>query len=93
MCGPRLSDCQAEPGDDAVLADERDDVGERADGGNLHEGRQPLVLAGALAERLHQLQRDADAGEVLVGIGAVVALGIDDRQGRRQRRRPARGDR
>ena len=33
-----------------------------------------LLLPGARAERLHQLQRDADAGQVLVGIGAVVAL-------------------
>ena len=31
-----------------------------------------LLAAGAAAERLHQLQRDADAGEVLVGIRAVV---------------------
>ena len=44
-----------------------------------------LRLAGALAQRLHQLQRDADAGEVLVGIRAVVALGIDHRERRRQR--------
>ena len=31
------------------------------------------------AERLHQLQRDADAREVLVGIGAVVPLRVDHR--------------
>ena len=36
------------------------------------------------AQRLHQLQRDADAGEVLVRIRAVVPLRIDDRQRRRQ---------
>ena len=40
---------------------------------------------GALAERLDELQRDADAGEVLVRIGAVVALGVDHGQRRRQR--------
>ena len=52
-----------------------------------------LSLPGARAQRLHQLQRDADAGEVLVGIGAVVALRVDHRERRRQRRRPARGGR
>ena len=31
-----------------------------------------LLAAGAPAERLHQLQRDADAGQVLVRIAAVV---------------------
>ncbi len=73
---------EAEPRDDAILADERDDVGERAERGNLDEARQPLRLARARAERLHELQRHADAGEVLVGIGAVVTLGIDDRRAR-----------
>ena len=66
VCGPRESDCQAEAGDDAVLADERDDVGERAERRNLDEARQPLPFARARAQRLHELQRDADAGEVLV---------------------------
>ena len=59
---------QAELRDHAVLADQRDDVGERADRGDLDERRQPLALVGALAERLDQLQRDADAREVLVRI-------------------------
>ena len=36
------------------------------------------------AQRLHQLQRDADAGEVLVGIGAVVALRVHHRARVRQ---------
>ena len=40
-------------------------------------------LPGPRAERLHQLQRDADAGEVLVGIGAVVPLRVDDRAAHR----------
>ncbi len=43
-----------------------------------------LVAAGAAAERLHQLQRDADAGEVLVGIRAVVPLRVDDGERGRQ---------
>ena len=85
LCGPRLSEARPEPRDDAVLADQRHDVGERADRGNLDEGRQPLRLARSGAQRLHQLQRDADAGEMLVRIGAVVALRIDHRQRDRQR--------
>ena len=36
---------EPEPRDDAVLADERHDVGQRADRGNLDEGRQPLALS------------------------------------------------
>ena len=77
---------QTELGDDTVLADERDDVGHRADGGNLHERRQPLLAPFALAQRLHELERDADAGEVLVGVAAIVALGIDDRERGRELR-------
>ena len=34
-------------------------------------GSQRLA-AGSLAQRLHELERDADAGQVLVGIRAVV---------------------
>ena len=43
-----------------------------------------LRLAGAAAERLHQLERDADAREVLVRVGAVVPLRVDDCERRRQ---------
>ena len=84
---------QAVPRDHAVLADERHHVGERADGGDLDEGRQPLAFPGPCAQRLHDLQRDADAGEVLVGVGAVGPLGIDDRQRRRAACPRARGGR
>ena len=41
-------------------------------------------VPGLRAQRLHQLQRDADAGQVLVGIGAVVPLRVDHRQRLRQ---------
>jgi len=51
-----------------------------------HEGRQPAQAIEPAAQRLHQLQRDANAREVLVGIIAIVTLGIDYRQRRRQRR-------
>ena len=50
-------------------------------------------LARLAAERLHQLQRDADAGEVLVRVGAVVALRIDDGAAHPAARCRARGGR
>ena len=83
---PLRQQVEPELRDHAVLADERDDVGQRADGGHLDEARQPALVAGAPAQRLHQLQRHADARQVLVGIGAVVPLRVDDRQRRRQLR-------
>ena len=42
---PARQQVEAELGDDAVLADERHDVGQRADGGDLDEARQPAVAA------------------------------------------------
>ena len=81
---PLRQHLQPELGDDAILADQRHDVGKCADGGDLDECRQPGGLARTRAQRLHELERDADAGEVLVGVAAVVPLGIDDRD-----RRPA----
>ena len=75
---------EAELRDDAILADERHDVGERADRRNLDERRQqPLAIALA-AQRLHELQRHADAREILVGIVAIVALRVDHRDRDRQ---------
>ena len=43
-----------------------------------------LLAAGPSAERLHQLQRDADPGQMLVGIAAIAALGVDHGERRRQ---------
>ena len=81
---PLRQQVEAELRDDAVLADERDDVGQRADRRDLDERRQqPLAIALA-AERLHELERDADPGEVLVGIVAIVPSRVDDRDRRRQ---------
>ena len=84
---------EAELRDHAVLADERHHVGERADRRDLDEARQPAVAARLPAQRLHQLQRDADAGQVLVGIGAVVPLRIDDGAAPAAARRRARDGR
>ena len=79
---PARQHLEAELGDDAVLADQRHDVGEGADGGDLDERREPGLATGLLTQGLHQLQRHADAGQVLVGIAAVAALGVDDGQRR-----------
>ena len=48
-------------------------------------GSQPVRPALA-TERLNELERDADASEVLVRIRAIVPLGIDDGERWRQRR-------
>ena len=68
----------------AVLALERHDVGQRADRRDLDERRQPAGAPALHAQRLHQLQRDADAGEVLVRVRAVVPLRVDHRERLRQ---------
>ena len=70
---------QAELGDDAILTDQRHDVGQRADRGDLDEGWQPVGFARAHAQRLHELESDADAGEMLVGVRAIVPFRVDDR--------------
>ena len=75
--------------DHAILADERHDVGQRADRSHLDEVRQRVDTASAREEQsLHELQRDAHAGEVLVRIGAVGALRIDHREAPAAAQRP-----
>ena len=81
---PSAQGRQAESRDDPILADERHDVGERADGRHLDEAGEPTVLPLPTAQCLDELQGDTDAGEVLVGVGAVVTLGVDDRRRHRQ---------
>ena len=64
-------------GDDSILAEQRDDIGERAQGGDLDEARQEIFATSSPAQCLHQLQRHADTGKRLVGVGAIPALRID----------------
>ena len=71
---------QTDLGNHAVLAHERHDIGERTDGGDLHEPGQPPFPLRPRPERLHQLERHADSREVLVRIATVAALGVDDGQ-------------
>ena len=77
---------EAEFGDDPVLSHQRYDVGQGADGRNLQECRQPAVASVGGAEGLHQLERHAHSGEVLLGVAAIVPLRVHDGQRRRQRR-------
>ena len=44
LCGPSRQQVEPELRDHAVLADERHDVGQRADGGDLDEARQPALV-------------------------------------------------
>ena len=57
----------------------RHDIGERSDRRDFHERRQHALAIAFPAERLNQLQRHADARQILVRIVAVVPLRIDDR--------------
>ena len=82
--GAARQQVQADFRDDAVFADQRHDVGEGADRGDFDESRQPALAVRPAAQRLNELERDTDAGEVLVGIRAVVTLGIDDGERRGQ---------
>ena len=81
---PAAQQVEAQLGDDPVFAHERYDVCQGPDGRDLEECRQPFLLPVRGAETLNELQRHAHAGEVLVGIRAIVPLGIDDGNRRRQ---------
>ena len=82
--GLRRIPLQAEPGDGAVLAEDRREVRDGADAREVRE------IGGFFAdEQLRELERDAASGQQAVRVGAVGALGIDDRRGRRQDRRNA----
>ena len=73
---------QPQRSDDAILAAERNGVGDGGDGGNLEEAGQRL-LAGthriaALQHGLRQLERDGCAAQRLLGVAAAGLVGIQD---------------
>ncbi len=71
---------QAEFGQDAVLPGEGDDVGDGAQGHQVQVLLQLGVGQGIGAvEGLQQLVGHAHPGQLLVGIGAVLALGVEHR--------------
>ena len=73
--------------DVAVFADERHDIRQRSDGGKLRialDDRGAFALDGA-----DELQSDADARQLLVGVRAVRLLCVDDRNCGGERLLPA----
>ena len=83
---------QAVPDEDAVLAVERDDVGDRRQGDQAERpdqevaevGRGLLAVAEALADLPGELERDPRAAEVAAGVGAAGQARMDDHVGRRE---------
>ena len=67
---------ESELRNDTVLSDQWDNVGERSNRGNFDECRQPACASRMVTERLNELERDADASEVLIRIRAIVRLGL-----------------
>ena len=65
--------------DGAVFAFHAHHVGNGADGGQSAVTGKEGVLAVLTAQRKNQLQRNADAGQMLEGIGAVGTVGIHHR--------------
>ena len=72
-------------GEDAVLADHRHEVGGNADHQQVQQRDQALEGdAELLRVGLHQLESHAAARQVVEGIMAVFALGVQHRHGRRE---------
>ena len=67
----------------AVLSDERHEIGDCSERSNIQIiGIEALFLD--LPQRLHEFERDADARKILVRVGTVRAVRVDDCIGGRQ---------
>ena len=92
---------QAVAHEDAVLVDQRHDVGDGADRGEADGLEQELpqalvdalALARPLADGPRQLERDRGAAQAGERIAAAGQPGMHDRRGARQRDRPSGGGR
>ena len=73
---------QAIADEDAVLAGQRDQIGNGPQGGQVGIARQ-VLLAVMLPQGPAEDVGHAGSGQLLEGIGAAVLLGIEDGQGRR----------
>ncbi len=85
--GPRtgLQQREPEPGDRAVLADDRRHVRHAADRGQVGQTQGRLRATWFVREQeLGDLERDATAGQAAVRIGGIGSMRIDDRHGRRE---------
>ena len=80
--GELVDNLEAEMGEDAVLAGDGHDVGGDADGHKVHTGEPELVgQLVLLAIALDELEAHTATGEFFIGIGAVLALGVEDGHG------------
>ena len=84
--GPRRAaqPLEPEPGDRAVLADDRGDVGDGPDRrqvGQVEGGRRTARLVGE--QQLGDLEGDAAAGQAAVRVGRVRPVRVDDGERRR----------
>jgi hypothetical protein len=92
---------QALADQDAVVAVELDDVGDGAERDQVEQRGEvgflavgePAAFAQFGAQREHDVEHDADAGDALLGKSQPGWLGIDDAVGGRAVRRPAGGGR
>ena len=92
--GARPQPVEAEPGDRPVLAEDRGDVGDRADRRQLGQRQGPLRTArDAGEEQLGDLERHPAPGQPRVGVGRVGPMRVDDRDRRRAARAAADGGR
>ena len=85
--GPRLAPdpLQPEADDRPRLAEDRDEVGDAPDRGEVREVERGVRAAGLVGqEELGDLERDAAAGEASLRVLAVGALRVDDRERDRQ---------
>ena len=86
---------QAEGGDDAIFAVERNGVGDGGDGGHLEKAGQGFFAGArgvaALEQGLGELERDGRAAEGFFRVGAAGLVGIEDGERVRERHRRPRG--
>ena len=79
MCGPRLSEARPRRAITRFSPTSGTTSASVPIAAILTNAGSHFALPGPCAQRLHQLQRDADPGEMLVRIGAVVAFRVDHR--------------
>ena len=81
--GVEVDAAHAVVGHDAVLAHDGDDVGGDADGNQVEQRLEFVVVLQAVAfgEGLHELEADAAAAEVLARVGTPLHLGVEDGDG------------
>ena len=76
---------QAQSGDDAIFAAQRNGIGDGGDGRHLEKAGQDLFARAdgiaALEQRLRQLERDGRAAQGFFRVAAAGLIGIEDGEG------------